>query len=189
MWKFKSLASRAGFITALLTGSAAQAAVGDAQFVPVPAAERLTLVGVFGHASPLMKVVLWGLLASAAAAALLWLLQLVRISQGRANGIAGGVAYLSAQAAAAPLFGLFGMAYALLDGFIGIANVRPTPNLTVLAPGLAEATLSLGLGLLAAAIAIVGHRHLKTTLFALDQAEPSAARSAPPSPHPARAIA
>ena len=190
MWKVRNWAS--GLALAAIAATATPAfAEADASplLSPVPIADRLTLGGVFAHASIPMQVVLWGLTAAVVAAAATWLLQIVRIGQRRSGGVAAGVAYLSAQAAAAPLFGLFGMAYALLNGFIGIANVRPTPSLTVLAPGLAEASLSLGLGLLAAAIAIVGHRHLKARLHALDQAAPAAARPAPPLSHPARAIA
>jgi hypothetical protein len=156
---------------------------------PIPLAGRLTLGGVFAHASMPMKVVVWGLAAVVLAAVATWLVQVVHIRQGRSDGATGAISYLSAQAAAAPMFGLFGMAYALMNGFIGIANVRPTPSLTVLAPGLAEASLSLGLGLLAAAIAVVGERHLQAKLRASGRAEPAAARPAPPLSDPARAIA
>ncbi|WP_372783708.1 MotA/TolQ/ExbB proton channel family protein [Phenylobacterium sp.] len=187
----KRLASRAGLLAALViaTPVVAQTTAADVRLSTLPQADRLTLGGVFSHAAPTMKVVLWGLVAAIAAAIVVWILQAARVRQGRSDGVAGGVAYLSAQAAAAPLVGLFGLSYAFLSGFIGISNVRPTPNLTVLAPGLAEAMLSLGLGLLAGAIAVIGHRHLQFRLNAVGQAAPAAARAAPPSSHPARAIA
>jgi hypothetical protein len=152
----------------------AQTAAGDPKLNEIAPGERLNLIGVYAHASPLMKVVLFGLTAAVVAAVAVWAIQ--ALGRGRHRG---GVAYLSAQAAAAPLFGLFGMTYALLSGFIGIANVRPAPNLTVLAPGLAEAALSLGLGLLAAAIATVGRHYLQARLQPAEQTEPAAARPAP----------
>jgi biopolymer transport protein ExbB/TolQ len=182
MLNLNVLARRAGFaaVAFLAAAPAFAQTAGEMQLSTVPAAERLSLGRVYANASIPMKLVLWGLTAAVVAAIVIWAVQTLRLSQRRSDGVAGGVAYLSAQAAAAPLFGLFGMTYALLSGFIGIANVRPTPNLTVLAPGLAEASLSLGLGLLAAAIAVVGHRHLKAKLYAADQAQPApATRPAP----------
>jgi biopolymer transport protein ExbB/TolQ len=68
---------------------------------------------------------------------------------------------LSSVLVAAPLFGLTAAAYGLLDMSIGIANVRPTPDLTILAPGLAEASLCILLGLLAASLAAAFRAHLR----------------------------
>ncbi|HEX5261932.1 MAG TPA: MotA/TolQ/ExbB proton channel family protein [Phenylobacterium sp.] len=190
MWKVRNWASGLGLAAIAGLASPALAETDAGSLVsPVPIADRLTLAGVYAHASIPMQFVLWGLTVAVIVAVAVWLLQAVRTRQRQSAGIAGVAAYLSAQSAAAPLFGLFGMSYALLNSFIGIANVRPAPNLTVLAPGLAEASLSLGLGLFAAAISVVGHRHLKARLHALDQAEPAAARPAAPLTHPARAIA
>jgi hypothetical protein len=157
------------------TPAFAQTAATDPKLSEIAPAERLNLIGVYAHASPTMKVVLFGLTAAVIAAVVVWTRQALGRGQDR-----GGLAYLSAQAAAAPLFGLFGVSYALLSGFIGISNVRPTPNLTILAPGLAEAALSLGLGLLAAAVATVGCHHLKGRLQAAERAESApASRPAP----------
>jgi biopolymer transport protein ExbB/TolQ len=158
------------------TPAFAQTTASDPKLDQIAPAERLNLIGVYAHASPTMKVVLFGLTAAVIAAVVVW----ARQALGRGQGRGAGLAYLSAQAAAAPLFGLFGVSYALLSGFIGISNVRPTPNLTILAPGLAEAALSLGLGLLAAAIATVGYHHLKGRLQATEQAQATpASRPAP----------
>jgi hypothetical protein len=157
------------------TPAFAQTTAADPKLNAIAPAERLNLIGVYAHASPTMKVVLFGLTAAAVAAVVVWARQALGRGESR-----GGLAYLSAQAAAAPLFGLFGVSYALLSGFIGISNVRPTPTLTILAPGLAEAALSLGLGLLAAAIATVGYHHLKGRLQAAERADPTpASRPAP----------
>jgi biopolymer transport protein ExbB/TolQ len=140
----------------------------DVQFTSVPVAEQLTLAGVFAHATIPVQVVLWGLVAASLTALVLWGMQAMQLRRRHAGGQAAALAYLSALAAAGPLIGFVGTAYALMNGFIGVANVRPTPSLTVLAPGLAEATLSAGLGLLAAAIGVIGHRHLKAGLHGLE---------------------
>jgi len=147
------------FATPLLAQEASQPIA-----TPNTLAAHLTLGGVYADASLIMKAVLWGLTLAIFAALAVWLTQLVRLIQGRSDGAERALAYLAAQSAAAPLFGAFGLSYAALNGCIGIANVRPSANLTVLAPGLAEAFLSLGLGLLAAAIATVGQAHLKARL-------------------------
>jgi biopolymer transport protein ExbB/TolQ len=94
---------------------------------------------------------------------LLWLGQLTP----RARRPAAAVAGLAAIAAAAPLLGFAAAAYGLMDSFIGIANVRPVPSLSILAPGFAEAMLCVTLGLLAATIATVGRHHLKARLQAV----------------------
>ncbi|HEY0647944.1 MotA/TolQ/ExbB proton channel family protein [Phenylobacterium sp.] len=65
--------------------------------------------------------------------------------------------------------GLLGMSYGLVAICIGITNKRPGPTLLALAPGLAKALLSLGLGILAAAIATVAHHHLRARLGAITQ--------------------
>ena len=150
-------------VTAMLAAGPvfAQQTAGDPQLTALPAGDRLDLMGVFAHAGPVMKVVLFGLLAVSLIALAVWIVQLARPGERRSHGAAAASAWLSAVAAAAPLIGFFGAAYAALNGFIGISNVRPTPSLTVLAPGLAEAMLSVGLGLLAAAIATIGARHLR----------------------------
>ena len=175
--------ARLGFaITAMLAASPvlAQQTADDPQFIPIPTGDRLDLMGVFAHAGPVMKVVLFGLLAVSLIAVAVWIVQLMRPAQRRSHEAAAASDWLSGVAAAAPLIGFFGAAYAVLNGFIGISNVRPAPSLTVLAPGLAEAMLSVGLGLLAAAIATIGSRHLRAKLINADAmvakapAEPSA---------------
>jgi biopolymer transport protein ExbB/TolQ len=100
-----------------------------------------------------------------------------------------GLAFLSALAVGAPLIGAFGAAYGMVDVCIGIANKRPSATLIMLAPGFAEATLCITLGLLAAAIAVVGHRHLEGRLHAPQQAKQHPAQPATPSTHPAHATA
>jgi hypothetical protein len=161
---------RLGLAASLIAfASPAFAAVGDLPLTVVPADQRLTLLRVLADAKPVVQVVLAGLVLALAAALLLWLLQLVRIGRRRSDGAAGVMAFLSALGAAGPLIGLFGAAYGLLDMFIGVANVRPTPSLSILAPGLAEAALCVCLGLLAAAVAVIAQRHLKARLYASER--------------------
>ena len=138
----------------------------DPVFTLIPPADRLSLFGIYIDAAPVMKLVFSGLTLAVIAALAVWLVQLVRLAWRRSDSGARAMAYLSAQAAAAPLFGLFGMTYGLITICIGITNKRPGPTLMALAPGLAEALLALGLGILAAAIATVAHRHLKARLEA-----------------------
>ena len=53
--------------------------------------------------------------------------------------------YLQGLAATAPVVGLMGCVYVVMNGFLGISNVRPEPSLTIVAPGIVEALLILGL--------------------------------------------
>jgi biopolymer transport protein ExbB/TolQ len=71
------------------------------------------------------------------------------------------------------MLGLAAAAYGLMDGCIGLANVRPVPSLSILAPGLAEAFFCIMLGALASAIANVGGKHLQARLNALESDAPS----------------
>lgn len=166
---------------ALLATTPALAQQADPPFSFVPPEQRLGLGGVFADAAPLMQAIMAGLALAAVLGLAVWiynLLSLARRPPGR--GLLGGVAFLSALGSAAPLVGGFGAAYVLLLGFIGVANVRPTPTLTIMAPGFAEAFASIALGLLAAAIGVIGHRHLQARIKGLElHAETPAAEVAP----------
>lgn len=154
---------------ALASGPAlADVAATDPPLAVVPTAARLTGMDIFANAHPIVQVVFAGLLISTVAAVAIWGVQLSRLGKRRSDGLAGAVAFLSALSAAGPMIGFFGAAYDLLDMFIGIANVRPTPSLSILAPGLAEAALCVCLGLLAAAVAAIAHRHLKARLYGVE---------------------
>ena len=153
----------------------------DAQLSVI--AERLTFAGLVLHAKPVVMLVLAGLVISVVIASLVWIGELAGRSAGR-----GGRIFLHTLAGAGPLIGFFGAAYGVMDSFIGIANVRPTPALGILAPGYAEAMLSITLGLLAGAIATIGHRHLTARLETAAQLQ-AAAPSPSPGIHAARATA
>jgi biopolymer transport protein TolQ len=57
--------------------------------------------------------------------------------------------------------GLFGTVWGIMNSFIEIAEAQNT-NLAVVAPGIAEALLATGLGLLAAIPAVVFYNKLST---------------------------
>jgi hypothetical protein len=124
---------------------------------PIPVDQRLNLIQVLMHAKPVVQVFLFILVVLLIAAVVVWISQLAqsRRDATRSDGL------LSAVLVAAPLFGLTAAAYGLLDMSIGIANVRPSPDLTVLAPGFAEASLCILLGLLAASLAAAFRAHLR----------------------------
>jgi hypothetical protein len=148
----------------------ARSSASDPTFTKIPTTDRLTLVGVYSESAPVMKLMLSGLAVAAAIALTIWLIQFVRLHQRKVDGAGSAIAYLSGQAAAAPLFGLLGMSYGLVSICVGITNKRPGPDLIALAPGLAEAFLSLTLGILAAGIATVACHHLKARLQAFAEA-------------------
>ena len=67
--------------------------------------------------------------------------------------------FLATVGAVAPFVGLFGTVWGIMNSFQAIAMSRDT-NLAVVAPGIAEALLATGLGLLAAIPAVVFYNHL-----------------------------
>jgi biopolymer transport protein TolQ len=65
-----------------------------------------------------------------------------------------GLGVLASVGSVTPFVGLFGTVWGIMNSFIGIAEQQNT-NLAVVAPGLAEALLATGLGLLAAIPAVI----------------------------------
>lgn len=178
-----SILLRAGVAAAgLLSAAPALAAAGDPPLNPVAPADRLTALGVFAHAKPVVMLIFAGLVVAIAYAAFVYIRGVVA----RRDQRPAGLVFLSALASGGPLVGFFGAAYGVADMFIGVANVRPTPNLTVLAPGFAEAGFCVTLGLLAGAIGVIGHRHLTGRAERLGQPAPALAEAAPT--HLARAV-
>jgi len=125
-------------------------------YQPVPVDQRLNLFGVLAHAKPVVEVLLFLMFVMLIAAVVVWAMQL-----GGRRDARRGEDVLSMVLVTAPLFGLTAAAYGLMDMSIGIANVRPAPDLTVLAPGFAEAGLCILLGLLAASLAAAFRAHLR----------------------------
>ncbi len=78
-----------------------------------------------------------------------------------AEGLQAGLPVLATIGSTAPFVGLFGTVWGIMHAFIGIAESQNT-NLAVVAPGIAEALLATGLGLLAAIPAVIFYNKLST---------------------------
>ncbi len=72
-----------------------------------------------------------------------------------------GLGVLATVGSTTPFVGLFGTVWGIMNSFIGIAQEQNT-NLAVVAPGIAEALLATGLGLLAAIPAVIFYNKLST---------------------------
>lgn len=155
----KTLAPVAGLVPA---AGAARAQEGG--YTVVPPAERLTFGDVFADASLLVQAVFAVLLVSALAAIVIWAMSLRQVRSGDARALATALGRLKIVRAMGTPLGALTAAYVLLYGFIGIANVRPTPSMAVMAPGWAEAALAVMLGLLATTIGVLCERHLEARI-------------------------
>ena len=119
---------------------------------------KLTVAQMYVDASPVVQIVLAGLLLTGLTALVIMLLGLARSSK----GMAGAARFLEAAMVAAPIAALFGAAYGAMTVFLGIANTNVSPaNLAVAAPGIAEAILSLATGLLTLLIAVIAYGVVK----------------------------
>ena len=76
-----------------------------------------------------------------------------------ADTLTRGLAVLATVGSTAPFIGLFGTVWGIMTAFIDIAEQQNT-NLAVVAPGIAEALLATGLGLLAANPAVIFYNKL-----------------------------
>ncbi len=117
------------------------------------APHKLTVALMFMDAAPVVKIVLVGLVLTGVAALLILLVGLARSSK----GMAGAARFLETAMAATPIAALFGAAWGLITIFLGIANTN-VANLAVAAPGIAEAILSVAIGLLVLLLAVIAHR-------------------------------
>ncbi|MFT6532376.1 MAG: biopolymer transport protein TolQ [Limimaricola cinnabarinus] len=70
-----------------------------------------------------------------------------------------GLPVLATTGSTAPFVGLFGTVFGIMNAFIEIAEAQNT-NLAVVAPGIAEALLATGLGLMAAIPAVIFYNKL-----------------------------
>ncbi len=77
----------------------------------------------------------------------------------QAEGLQSGLPVLATVGSTAPFVGLFGTVIGIMNAFIEIAQQQNT-NLAVVAPGIAEALLATGLGLLAAIPAVIFYNKL-----------------------------
>ena len=76
-----------------------------------------------------------------------------------AESLQKGLPTLATVGSTAPFVGLFGTVWGIMNAFIEIAEAQNT-NLAVVAPGIAEALLATGLGLLAAIPAVIFYNKL-----------------------------
>jgi biopolymer transport protein ExbB len=79
---------------------------------------------------------------------------LARIEAQAARRMTRGTGVLATIGSTAPFVGLFGTVWGIMNAFIGISESQTT-NLAVVAPGIAEALLATGIGLVAAIPAVV----------------------------------
>ncbi|WP_146586954.1 protein TolQ [Puniceibacterium confluentis] len=79
--------------------------------------------------------------------------------QKEAEALQKGLPVLATTGSTAPFVGLFGTVWGIMNAFIEIAQQQNT-NLAVVAPGIAEALLATGLGLLAAIPAVIFYNKL-----------------------------
>ncbi len=77
----------------------------------------------------------------------------------QSENLQGGLTVLATVGSSAPFIGLFGTVVGIMNAFIEIAEQQNT-NLAVVAPGIAEALLATGLGLLAAIPAVIFYNKL-----------------------------
>ena len=75
------------------------------------------------------------------------------------EGLEKGLGVLATVGSTAPFVGLFGTVWGIMNSFIGIAEMENT-SLAVVAPGISEALLATGLGLLAAIPAVIFYNKL-----------------------------
>ena len=80
------------------------------------------------------------------------------VVRAEARRVRFGMGLLASIGATSPFVGLFGTVWGIMNSFIGIAKSQTT-NLAVVAPGIAEALLATGLGLVAAIPAVLIYNH------------------------------
>lgn len=126
----------------------------------VPDEERLTILRVFAHSDWLAQIVFAILLASIVATLVVWAAQAFALARGRTAWRDSALAYLSAIVVTAPLLAFVRAIYEVMKVCLGLVNVRPAPDLVMVAPALAEAAMFLLVGALAAALAGAARGHL-----------------------------
>jgi biopolymer transport protein ExbB len=74
-----------------------------------------------------------------------------------------GMSFLATVGATSPFVGLFGTVWGIMNSFIGISKSQTT-SLAVVAPGIAEALLATGIGLVAAIPAVILYNQLSRSI-------------------------
>lgn len=130
----------------------------------VPPAQRLRFIDLFADASLANRGLMLLLALAAGAAIVLWVVGRLRTMGSEPSRAVGGLRYLKGMWVGSLLLGLLGASFTVLSMCVGLANVRPTPSVAILAPGFAEALFQVTLGLLAAAVAVICHQDLDARL-------------------------
>jgi len=91
-----------------------------------------------------------------------------RVSGRQAAHLRRGTGILATVAATAPFIGLFGTVWGIMSSFLAI-SVEGTTNLAVVAPGIAEALLVTGIGLVAAIPAVMVYNAVQRRVAGLRQ--------------------
>jgi hypothetical protein len=138
----------------------------------VTPAAHLTVISVFANATGAVKLVMAGLAVVALASIIVWLMEAARLRKQGSEPARPNTAFFSTVVIAGPLFGLSAAGYTLLVASLYITN-GPAPTLGTLAPAIAEAAMTLTLGLFAAAIAATLRGHLQSRRGAERAAEPA----------------
>ena len=113
---------------------------------------HLTPFGVFEDAPSLQKLIMVVLILSIPAVIAVLALKL---APGRP--LSGGSAFLSGLRVGAPIIGLLGACDAGLNMTLAVASIPIEPTLKMLAPGIAETFLMVGLGFFVGIVAVVAH--------------------------------
>ena len=87
------------------------------------------------------------------------------VQAGLAARLSGGQQFLASTGSIGPFVGLFGTVYGIMNSFIGIVQSNTT-NLASVAPGIAEALLATGIGLVAAIPAVIMYNYFNTRISA-----------------------
>ncbi|WP_426036804.1 MotA/TolQ/ExbB proton channel family protein [Brevundimonas sp. DC300-4] len=111
----------------------------------------MTPVTIFFDAAVPVQAIVVALIVAAIAAVVV---TVKKVASG--PHLSGGSAYLSALRLGAPLLGLLGAAFNGLMMFGALAKFGPQP-INVLAPGLAEATFLVVMGLLVGVVGVICH--------------------------------
>lgn len=112
----------------------------------------LTPLTVFELAGPLQKFVMIILVAASVAA-----LAVLTLKLAGGRRLSGGSAFLSGLRLGAPIIGILGACDSGLNMTLAVASVPVEVTPKMLAPGIAESFLMIGLGCLAGAIAVIAH--------------------------------
>lgn len=85
------------------------------------------------------------------------------IGEQELSKLESGLPFLASVASVSPFIGLFGTVWGIMETFIGIGTYG-TPNVAVVAPGIAEALIATAAGLAVAIPAVIGYNHYVSKL-------------------------